>query len=72
MVLQTFFGATSLKIIYVRFGATFVGYNCKSGFFAKECQISEKNQSNRSLYEGDIADLKSALFLEIFVTVGQL
>jgi len=33
--------------------------------------ISKKNQSNRSPDEGDIADLKSALFAEILVTAGE-
>ena len=35
----------------------------------KNSQIQKKkNRLNRSLYEGDIANLKSALFLENFVT----
>ena len=31
----------------------------------KNTQFQKKNQANRSPYEGDIADLKSALFSEI-------
>ena len=38
----------------------------------KKYSISKKKQSNRSSYEGDIADLKSALFAKILVTAGEL
>ena len=39
----------------------------------KKHSISKKkNQSNRSPNEGDIADLKSVLFVEILVTAGEL
>ena len=38
----------------------------------KNTQIEKKNRSNRNLDEGDIVDLKSALFLEKFAMAGQL
>ena len=37
----------------------------------KNTQLHKKNQSNQSPDEGDIADLKSTLFAEILVTVGE-
>jgi len=41
-------------------------------FLGKITQFQKKNQSNRSPDEGDIVDLKSALFCRNFVTTGKL
>ena len=38
----------------------------------KNTQLKKKNQSNRSPDEGDIADLKSALFAEILGDAGSV
>ena len=46
--------------------------NCISEFFEKHYPISKKNQSNRSPDEGDIADLKSALFAKILGDGGRV
>jgi len=62
-----------LQIRSIRFCARSTKSNCRSGFFGKKYSISKKkNQLNRSPDEGDIADLKSALFVEILVTAEEL
>ena len=55
-----------------RLGATSEKYNCRSGVFEKKYRISKKNHSNWSPDEGDIADLKSARFLEILGDGGRV
>ena len=53
-------------------GARSARSNCRSGIFGKKHMISKKNQSNRSPDEGDIADLKSALFCRNFGDGGRI
>ncbi len=53
-------------------GARSARSNCRSGIFVKKHMISKTNQSNRSPDEGDIADLKSALFAEILGDGGRV
>ena len=71
-VADNLFEAVRFQCRSEHLGARYVESNCRSEFFVKKYPVSKKNQSNRSPDEEDLANLKSAIFQQFLVTVGQL